>query len=367
MTSIELILCALLVITSASMSSAEVALFSLSRFQLRALKEHLKPGIHRRITRLTSDPGGLLVSILVVTEVMSVALSSIIARAVSRGHFEAVFTRFPGIPAWAFETLLGTLITAPIVLFLCEITPKVIGARANQLVASLAAQPLTLLYELARPLRAVLTFLIRRLSRALGGNGESLPHEAEGGILKESDFMMMLEEGHREGAIHESEIGLIKNVFELDDTTALDILTPLAQVQTVPPHATLKNALATFRQHRHSRIPVLAQGRKIVGILFSKDLLRAKLEAQLMTTQVSAVMRRPLVVSPMLRLNSLFRKFKQERTHLAVVQNEAGEALGIVTMNDVLEALFSELVLEPAKEAGKPRPAAAAERGKGGR
>ncbi|MGZ3709912.1 MAG: CNNM domain-containing protein, partial [Bdellovibrionota bacterium] len=80
MSSLELLICALLVAISAFMAASEIALFSLSRFQLRSLKEHFRPS-YRMIKDLLSDPGGLLITILVVNEVLNISLSALITSA----------------------------------------------------------------------------------------------------------------------------------------------------------------------------------------------------------------------------------------------------------------------------------------------
>ncbi|MCM2324395.1 MAG: CNNM domain-containing protein [Oligoflexia bacterium] len=356
MSSFELLTCLALISMSAFLSASEVALFSLSRFQLRELKEHLRPALHKKIKQLLGDPGGLLITILVMNEIVNISLSTLITNVVSRSTAaeSPLLAALPGwrhIPSWAVDMILSTLLTTPVVLLFCEVTPKVIGARVNQLMSTLSGSPLYLFYETMKPVRFVLNqlvLLVARLSdpqaaRTVSGQPNG---DAKDGILKESDFLFMLEEGHREGAIHDSELGLIRNVFEFDDTTASDVLKPLSQVMTLSPHITLKAALAAFRGQRYSRIPVVGPGRKVVGILYSKDLLRSKLDPEHLSLQVSAVMRKPFFVSSTARLNALFRKFKQERTHMAIVQGPAGETLGVVTMNDVLEALFEDLLKE---------------------
>jgi putative hemolysin len=156
---------------------------------------------------------------------------------------------------------------------------------------------------------------------------------------------MMVEEGKKEGAIEESEYELIQNVFDLDDTTVGQVYTPMTQAQTVITTATLKDVLISMRNERHSRIPVVTANRKqVVGILYTKDLLRAKLDPNLMSIRVEEVMRKPYTVAATTRLNALFRKLKQQKTHMAIVQSTAGEAIGIVTMTDVLEALFGDML-----------------------
>jgi putative hemolysin len=361
---IELLICAVLVLISAYLSSSEIALFSLSRFQLRSLKERFRAS-HRKIKRLLADPGGLLVTILVINEIVNIALSSIITGSIARNP-KADFLQALPIPVWALNTVLGLLITTPIVLFFCEITPKVVAARANRLIAPLTAGPLTVIYEIFKPVRLTLQFIVKRVARWTTRQKKALPasgqpnqeDQTDPKLLRESDFMMMIEEGHKEGAIQQSELDLIKNVFELDDTTVGEVFTPLVQVQTLSEKTTLRNSLNTMRSQKYSRIPITAANstgsrRQVVGVLYSKDLLRAKLEPELMSLTVDTIMRRPLFVSPAIRLNALFRKFKQQKTHMGVVQGPGGEALGIVTMSDVLDALFEDLL--PDEEEGRDK------------
>lgn len=346
MTPFELLTCAVLIAISSFMSSSEIALFSLSRFQVRSLKERVRPSLHKKVKKVLGDPGGLLITILVVNEIVNVSLSSLIAGFVSRSRITPPFT-ISGLPGWAIDVLLGTLITAPIVLFACEITPKVVGARANLLVASLTAEPLYIIYQIFQPIRLLLRKILTEVSRRVGRTPLTLEPEKKGSILKEADFLLMIEEGRKEGAIQEKEFELIKKVFELDDTTVSEILTPFAQVHTLSSNTTLKSALNAIRSQNFSRIPITSANRKeIVGILYAKDLLRAKLEIDLMSVSVTTLMKKPLFVSVGTRLNSVFRKFKQQKTHMAVVKDGRGETLGVVTMSDVLDALFEDILSE---------------------
>jgi CBS domain containing-hemolysin-like protein len=378
--------CFALASVSAWLSASEIALFSLSRFQLRSLKERFRAS-HRKIKRLLSDPTGLLITLLVINEMVNVGLSSIIAEVVARAPKPGIVERLP-IPAWMLSSVLSLLVSTPIVLMLCDITPKIVGARGSRLIAPATAGPLTALYDTFRPVRFVLSKLVARVAswtapspqagasteasgdaRSIQGvhaAGDSQSDDAGAGakgeegaeqkLLREADFLMLLEEGHKEGAVQQAELQLIKNVFELDDTTVAEVFTPLPQVQTLNERTTLRSALNMMRSQKHSRIPVTAAAshgsrRQVVGVLYAKDLLRARLEPEQMGQTVESLMRRPLFVSHTLRLNSLFRRFKQQKTHMAVVQGAHGDALGIITMSDVLETLFED-VLPDAEDAG---------------
>jgi len=339
MTSLELLACLMLIFMSAFMGASEIALFSLSRFQLRALKEDFRP-IHRKIKRLLADPAGILITILVVNEVVNISISSLITEAVSRSHFE-VPEQLLSIPRWILEAFLGILVSSPIILLLCEVTPKVIASKINQLVATATVGPLSAIYDFLKPVR----FLLRRI---LGLFSSHTP--SDDSFLRESDFLMLVEEGHKEGAIQESELELIRNVFQLDSTTVGDIYTPLSQVLTLPSITTVSEALTAIRSQRYSRIPITGINRKeIVGILYSKDLLRSKLLQEGSLT-VANLMRKPFFASPTLKLDALFRKFKLQKNHMAIVKSAHGEISGIVTMSDILDTLFENLYSDAEME-----------------
>ena len=329
------------------MSSSEIALFSLSRFQIRAIRDRAR-GAHKRIRKLLGDPGGLLITILLANELVNISLSALLTEVVSRSR-KLYWANPPAIPEWALGMILGTLITAPILLFVCEVTPKVVGARANQLIATFSSPLMNIIYDLFKPLRILIKKLLAYLTPA-GPQSVQAAHDTEtgrGAILKESDFLLMVEEGHKEGAIQENELGLIRNVFNLDDTRVSEVFTPLSQVRCLNSQTTLKAALTGVRGLQYSRIPVVSPDRKqVIGIVYAKDLLRAKLQPEKLSQPVTEILRKPMFVSPDARLNFVFRKFKQQKTHLAIVQNDTGLALGIITMSDIFDALFEDLFEE---------------------
>jgi putative hemolysin len=337
----ETALVAFLAVASGFLSASELALFSLNRFQIRALKDQFPP-IHKRVKRLLADPGGVLVTILVLNELLNIAISTVITGIVSGSRIPDVVERITGAPSWLVDLGTGTLLTFPIVLFFCDMTPKVIGTRANLLVTGLSSPVLSIIYDIMKPVRAVIGSVIRG-ARRLSGDDTTPTDE---NLLKRSDFLVMLEEGHKEGTIQETELELVKKVFEFDQTPAREIMTPLIQVQTLPENTSIRGALNTLQYRQHSRVPVIRStitGRKEVrGILYTKDLLKAKLSLEMQAQPISALMRKPLFVEEDTHLNVLFRRLKQQRLHMAIVQNEGGIATGIVTMNDALAALFED-------------------------
>jgi putative hemolysin len=386
MNTLETLICAALTLTSAFLSASEVAIFSLSRFQLRSLRERFK-GSWRLIRRLLSQPGGLLTTLLVTNELVNISLSTLITEAVndawnaakSGESASSFFTLLALIkknylltlPEWLFQLIIGTLITTPVLLLVCEATPKVIAARANLIIALIAAKPLTILHRIMFPARIALSRILRVVYWALGTRDKSSPGKpgAEPQSphrLREEDFLSMVEQGHAEGAIQTEELELIRKVFELDDRRVEDIVTPLSQIKSISSNTTVTEALALMKHGTpFSRLPVYKHGSpsKVVGVLYSKDLLIARLDSSLEKESVQAMMRKPFVISPQIKLGNLFRRFKQSQTHMAVVENQDGTATGIVTMTDVLEALFEEFLESEDEDETDKRPQTSAPQG----
>ena len=179
MTALELLGCGALIGCSAFLSSAEVSLFSLSRVQLRSIRDRLK-GTHKTIRKLLGDPGGVLVTILVINEVVNITLSTILTGVIDRW--------MPGQEwSWTAKTLTGIAVTTPLVLLLCEVTPKTIGVKGNTLIAPLTCGPLYGLYSLMKPVRGVINTVIRFATRHAGkgrrGRGVCRRHQRFGARL----------------------------------------------------------------------------------------------------------------------------------------------------------------------------------------
>ncbi len=317
------------------MSAAEFALFSLSRFQLRHLRDHFAVA-YKNVRRLLADTSGLLLTILVGNEMINISLSTIITKNIS-----------PLIPeewanAWVWQMVLSALITTPIVLIFCEVTPKVLGAQINSVIAPLVARPLLAIYKIFLPVRygiqVVIQYLLRWLENQTGApaNDHSLDKK-----LQEDEFMLLLEEGQKEGMVHRDELELIRNVFQLDDTKIESIATPIATTHTLSRDLPLTDASIVIKRRRYNRIPVHGSSKKeIIGILYSKDLL---FNRDRDIKHVGEIVRAPLFVTGDTKVKTVFKRMRENQTHIAIVKNLKGEVTGVVTMRDILDEIFEDL------------------------
>jgi putative hemolysin len=241
------------------------------------------------------------------------------------------------------KTLGSVVIVTPILLITCEITPKVVGARLNLMISNLTAKPLYMLYRVARPIRAVLRASLSRFAKLLGASPDFLHAEETKVTLKEEDILLLAEQGVKEGMIDQSEVEMLRKIFLLDDTPVSNISTPLAQILTLPCHLKIHETVKLLANRAVSRVP-LYRGQKgsIVGILYTKDLMRYRLDPGLGDASIEKLMREPHFIDAETHLNRVFRLMKRNKAHIAVVQDKSGQCTGVVTLDDVLFEIFED-------------------------
>jgi CBS domain containing-hemolysin-like protein len=303
------------------LSSSEIAIFSLSRLELKKIKDQSEP-VFRRIRTLIGDSMGLLITVLLFNEIVNITLASIITRQVVE----------PLNLGWRLGTFVGVMITTPLILVCCELTPKVIATRANQMIISLFLPVLYTLYLITRPVVSVIRLL--------------LPEQQlkELHKLHEEDFMILAEEQAETGSLHETELELIKNVFEKDDTSVEQNATPIKKVFSIPAHFTVEQAYqAILKERDHLRIPISgSQKDEIVGVLNLKDLVEIKVNPESRKESIMNYCNDPLIVAGGISTDALFRKMKIKKVQVAFIRNLQGKITGMITLQDILDALIEE-------------------------
>jgi CBS domain containing-hemolysin-like protein len=324
---------------SALFSAIEIALFSVPR--ARARRFALEPGpVGQVFSRLLAAPHAVLVQILFANNLTNVAATATAAVLLDRA-----FDRF-ALPEWAL--IVGeTLGLTAFLLVVCELTPKTFAFEKNVTVAPALARVYALLSPMLAPVASILERLAGAASRVVKR------HEPE--HLTADELETLVEVGAREGTLNPEESRLFRGAFRFGERTAGEILVPRADVLMMAADTRVADALEQVADVRHARIP-LYEGTiaRVVGVLYAKDLVRFKL-ADPGDRTVRTIMRQPLTVPPGRGLEDLLRAFQAGRVHLAVVE-ENGEALGIVTLEDVLEEIVGDLEDEFEQEEPAVRP-----------
>ncbi|MBC8439775.1 MAG: HlyC/CorC family transporter [Deltaproteobacteria bacterium] len=321
----ELTLLIIGLLLSGFFSSSETALFSISKVRaLHIAKDGSSTGL--LILKMKRDSHTLLATILIGNNLVNIAASAI-ATSIAISYFKS--------NAIGIATGIMTML----ILIFGEILPKSFANHNNILVARIVIYPLFWFSKLFYPLICILNFI----PRLLGNINTS--HRT----VTEDELMTMVEVVEEEGEIKEEEKEYITNIFEFDDTSCSEIMTPRADmfVLDVSEDLDIKKILKTG----FSRIPVIEDSiDNIIGILHVKDLFtnfqKACESKSDIPLDVKQIMKKPYFIPESKKLDSLLHDFKQKKNHMAIIVDEHGGIAGIVTLEDVVEEIFGEIIDE---------------------
>ena len=165
--------------------------------------------------------------------------------------------------------------------------------------------------------------------------------------LTEQEIMSMVNEGHENGVLQESEAEMINNIFTLDQKEAKDIMTHRKQIMALDGTCSLQEVPAEIRDMGYSRYPVyLDDVDNIIGIIHIKDILNQMLDQTNMEQQLTKIndLIRPASFIPETRnIDVLFKNMQSQKIHMVIVVDEYGQTSGLVTMEDILEEIVGNI------------------------
>ncbi|MBL7180718.1 MAG: HlyC/CorC family transporter [Desulfobacterales bacterium] len=312
-----------LLVLSGFFSSAETALFSISKTKARHLAKK-KGKTYQLIKKMKDDPHRLLATVLIgnnVVNVAAAALATTVAINIFPNHAVGVAT---GIMTF-------------LILVFGEVLPKSVATRNNVLIATIIIYPIYWLSILLYPAVIFLNFIPK-----LTGKIKKTP------AVTEEELMTFLEVVEEEGEIKEEEKNLIHKIFEFDDTNASEIMTPRADMFVLEVNEPLR--LNELVESGFTRIPII-EGNidNVIGIINIKDLfLRQATSGQ--EINIRQIMTKPYFVPENKKLDKLLHQFKKRKHHMGIVVDEHGGVSGLITLEDALEEIVGEIRDESDKE-----------------
>ncbi len=318
----QIVVLIVLLLLSAYFSSAETALFSISRVKARHIAKE-KGLTNALIKKMKDDPHRLLSTILIGNNIVNVGAAALAT---------AITIRLATSNAVGIATGIMTCL----ILIFGEIIPKSVATRNNLLIARLVIIPLYWLSILFAPIIFMLNFIPR------------LTHKVQRkSRVTEEELMTFVEVVEEEGGIEEEEKELIHNIFEFDDTSASEIMTPRADMFVI--NADEEFQLEEIVKSGFTRFPVIEGDiDHVIGILNIKDILMHQATCQ-DTVNVRAVMRECYFVPENKKLDNLLQQFKKRKQHMAIVVDEHGGVSGLITLEDALEEIVGEIIDETDK------------------
>lgn len=312
-----------LIVLSAVISAVEIGFFSVNETRLRALANEggKRAGL---AMHLRANPQRLLSTIMIADNMVNIGAAS----------YATILTiRLFGSESVAIAT--GVLIF--LILIFGDIVPKTLAARHSLTVVLTMAYPVYWLETVLTPVLFIMEPLIAKMT---GGRGLTVP------FVTEEELKIMLDVGSKTGAIETEEVKMIRNVFQLNDITAEDAMTPRIYMVTLDGNLRLKEARDHLFKSKYSRIPIY-EGTldNIVGILYKTKALMEMAQGH-EDVRLKELADPALFVPAVKPADELMKQFQREKRHMAIVVNEFGGVLGLVTLEDLLEEVVGEIMDE---------------------
>jgi putative hemolysin len=331
----ELIFLITLILLNGAFAMSEIALVTARRARLARLAED-GDGSAEIALKLHDDPTRYLSTVQIGITSIGI-LNGIIGEAVLATPF-ANWLHGLGVPmeiGSIVSTALVVVVITYVSIVIGELVPKRIGQFNPEGIARLVARPMLVLAVITRPFVRLLSLSTDTLLKLLGAK------EVASNNVTEEEIHAMLEEGSDTGVIERHEHDMVRNVFRLDDRQIGSLMIPRSDIEYLDVSNTIEENLALVAQSDHSRFPVCRDGpHEVLGVINAKQLLNQKLkgdEIDLFTHMQTAVF-----VPETLNGMDLLRHFRASETPMVLVVDEYGEVQGLVTLQDVLEAVTGE-------------------------
>lgn len=338
-----ILLILLLIFINAFFAASEIALISTRRVKLKLMKMEDSEEL-RAIRRLLEKPNEFLATIQICITLAGFFASATGAVSLSRElgkRLESTSLPVLGTLGEELAVILVTFIISYLSLVLGELVPKRIALANPEKFALRVARPIVFLSRVFRPLVTLLSASTDFISRVLG-----VPQEEVYSLTDEELKLFIAEQR----SLPLDERRLINEVFDFGDTLAYEVMTPRTDMVCIEDSATIKDALELSLQSHFSRLPVYRGDLdNILGFVHIKDIL-PHLNLGDMDKPVREIMRPVHFVPLTKRAMELLKELQQKRINMAIVLDEYGGTVGLVTIEDLLEELVGEIRDEHDRE-----------------
>jgi len=309
-------------------SLSETAIIAISKIKLRHLVAQ-KARHSANVQYLITHSDQFIVGILIGNNFTNVAFSVIIS---------AICVNFAGP---RMGVVIATVISATFILIFCEILPKMIALKNTDRMALAVAPMMESYTRMITPVARLFTGITDAMFDILG-----IKRTRRSSLITEEELRLMIEVGKEDGILSEEERKMLHRIFEFGDIKVADVMVPREKMVAVSVSASSEQLLDIFAEQGHSRLPVYKGSiENVIGIIYARDLLYILRDKGLFLLQ--DIVHPAYFVSPQMRVSELLRKFLVDKIQIAIVRDSGGLALGLVTLEDLLEEIVGEIEENP--------------------
>jgi putative hemolysin len=333
-----------LVLLNGIFAMSEIALMTARKARLQKLAD-AGDGTAQAALQLGDDPNKFLSTIQIGITSIGV-LNGILGEATFARPLGAWLQSLgvPGMASGYIATGLVVLTITYVSIVLGELVPKRLAQISPEPLARLVARPMLVLAAMAKPFVWLLSASTRLVLRLLGVK------DCRAQAMTEEDLHLMLEEGSDAGIIEQQEHQMVRNVFRLDDRQIASLMVPRGEVVYFDADHDMEANLKRFEESEHSRYPVVRGGwDNILGVASARQMLAQTLRGD--GPNLVERLQAPVFVPASLTGMELLENFKSSGVQLIFIVDEYGEVQGIVTLQDVMEAITGEFKSARPEEA----------------
>ena len=317
-----------LIIVSAFFAATETAFSCANRIKLRSLAVGGNKRAEKVLHLAEENYDKFISSVLVGNNIVN-----IVATTIATIFFAQLITN-------GSSELISTIVMTVAVLIFGEITPKFIAKTYPEKISMLFYPLIMFFYYLLSPINLFFGAWKWLLSKVLRLKNVD--------VVTEDEIMTIVEEAEEDGTLKTEETKLIRSVIEFDDLEVRDILVPRVNVVAVNVDDSMEEIKKVFEKQGYSRIPVYRENiDTIIGVIHQKDFFNAYVNGK---KGIDGILKDTLFTTEFAKISDLLRQLQKKKKHLAIVLDEYGGTLGLVTMEDIIEELVGEIYDEHDEE-----------------
>lgn len=319
---IQFIVIIILLSLSSFFSSAETAFTTVNKIRIRSLIESGNKRA-KKVEKIIGNSGKMLSAILIGNNVVNLSASTLTTSLV--------------IKLWGnYATGIATGIITLLVLIFGEISPKTLATHYSEKIALAYAPVIASLMYILTPVIFIVDNLAGMFLKLFGVDSTSVKHS-----ITEAELRTFVDVSHEDGVIEQDEKEIIKNLFDFGDSKAKDVMIPRIDMTLIDVEADYLDVINTYKETKYSRFPVYSETPdNVVGILYIKDLITAPTGQAF---KLKNILRQPFFVYEQKNTSDLFKEMQKNSISIAIVIDEYGSSVGMITTEDLLEEIVGDI------------------------
>lgn len=316
----SILILVLLITMSAYFSATETAYSSLNKIKLKSIAN--KGNKKAKLSlELSEKYDSVISTILIGNNIVNIATASLAT---------VLFTKLLGSSGVTVSTIVMTIL----ILIFGEISPKSIAKDIPESFAIFSAPLLNVFCTILKPVNHIFCLWKKLISKVLKIQKHS-------GIT-EDEILTIAEEAENEGGINPQQLEIIKSAIELNEQEVIEAFTPRVDMIAVKDSCSKEELLNLFIESGFSRIPVYHDNiDNVIGIINEKDLINIVVNNN--NEEISSIIKPLNVIQPHMKLSHLLKVLQNNKSHMALIADEYGGTMGIITLEDILEELVGEI------------------------